>query len=88
MAVRGETMPHGARLGMTVEAGGLDWFRRLWQWLRGVSTHGRQIGPVSQYGTWDPRREQFKPLRAEAAVDLLAAQNGAAWSARIYNSSI
>ena len=88
MAVRGEVMMQETHVDMTREAGGPDWFQRLCQWFKGVSVRPRQIEPVSQYGTWDPRREQFTPLRAEAAADLLAAQYGAAWTTRIYAGSI
>jgi hypothetical protein len=73
---------------MRVEVGGLDWFQRLWHWFKGLLERPRHIGPVSRYGTWDPRREQFTPLRAEAAADLVAAQHGSAWVARIYGGSI
>ena len=88
MRVRGEVLTSGTRLDTTIAAGGLDWFQRLYQWFRGMAVRHRHIDPVSQYGTWDPHREQFKPLRAEAAADLLAAQHGAAWATRIYGGSI
>lgn len=88
MSVRGEVMTQTRRVDMTVEAGGLDWFQRLCQWFKSVSARNRRIDPVSQYGTWDPCREQFKPLHAEAAADMLAAQYGAAWTARFYGGSI
>lgn len=88
MAVRGETMPRGARVGARVEAGGLDWLRHLWRWFKPGSAREREIGAMSQYGTWDPERERFRPMRADAAADLVAAQYGSTWSARIYGSSI
>jgi hypothetical protein len=43
---------------------------------------------VSQYGVWDSRREKYRPLHAESAMDLEAAHHGISWSARIYSASI
>jgi hypothetical protein len=88
MPVHGETMARGSHLGMTVEAGTLDWFQRLARWFKRASRHEQPTAAISSYGVWDPRRERFTPLRADAAADLVAVQYGPIWTARIYGGSI
>jgi hypothetical protein len=43
---------------------------------------------VSPYGSWDAQHERFRPMRAEAAADIVATQNGVLWSTQIYSISI
>jgi hypothetical protein len=43
---------------------------------------------VNRYGTWDATREQFHPLKADAAIDIEAARNGASWASKIYTASV
>jgi hypothetical protein len=88
MSVQGQAMTQTTEVGLTIEAGGLAWVQRLCQWFKGRAKNHRHSTEISQYGTWDPQREQFKPFRADAAIDLVAAQHGAYWSARIYSSWI
>jgi len=71
-----------------MDVGGLDWFQRVCQWFRSFTPRSREIGPVSRYGTWDATREQFQPLKAEAAMDIEAARNGASWASKIYTASV
>jgi hypothetical protein len=33
-------------------------------------------------------REQFQPLKAEAAMDIEAARNGASWASKVYTASV
>ncbi|MDQ3828650.1 MAG: hypothetical protein M3361_04935 [Candidatus Tectomicrobia bacterium] len=71
-----------------MDVGGLDWFQRVCQWFRSFTPRSREIGPVSRYGTWDATREQFQPLKAEAAMDIEAARNGASWASKVYTASV
>ena len=87
MRAHSHTIDHRPQIRVPV-AGGLDWLHRLYQWFQGLTRSPREIPPVSQYGTWDPERERFQPLRAEAALDLVIAQRGASWSTRLYNSTL
>jgi len=88
MRAHSQTMDQRPRVGVMVDVGGLDWFQRLRQWFKGLSPRRREIGPVSPYGTWDAQHERFRPLRAEAALDIVAAQGGVSWSSQIYNTSL
>lgn len=88
MRAHSETMTQGTRIGMPVRVSGLDWLQRIRQWFKSFRAPSADIAAVSQYGTWDAGREKYRPLKAEAAVDLVAAQYGHAWSAKIYSISI
>ena len=88
MRAHSQTIERTPQVGVSVNVGGLDWFQRLRQWFQSFTQRSRQIGPVSPYGTWDATHERFHPMKADAAVDLVAARNGASWSARIYGASM
>ena len=88
MRAHSETMIQGTRVGVPVPVSGLAWLQRLQQWFKSFHRPSAAIAEVSQYGTWDARREKYRPLQAEAAADLVAAQHGAEWSMRVYSSSI
>jgi hypothetical protein len=88
MRAHSETIAQRPRVGVSMDVGGVDWFHRLCQWFRSITQTQRQIGPVSLYRTWDAERERFRPMRAEAAADLLASQHGAVWLERIYSAHL
>jgi hypothetical protein len=88
MRAHTQTIAQRPQVGVRVNVDGLDWFQRLSQWFKSFAHRSRTIGPVSPYGTWDAKHEQFHPMRADAAVDIVAAQNGASWTSRIYSVSI
>jgi hypothetical protein len=88
MRAHSQTIDQRPQVRIPVHVGGLDWFHRLCQWF-GALTHGpREIPPVSPYGTWDPQRERFHQMQAEAALDIVASRSGMSWSTKIYNSTI
>jgi hypothetical protein len=88
MRAHSQTIDQRPQVRLTVEVSGLDWFHRLCRWIRVLTHSPRKIAPVNVYGTWDARRERFQQMRAEAAVDLVAAQSGALWAEKIYGASI
>jgi hypothetical protein len=88
MRAHSQTINYRAQVGVRANVGGLDWFQRLCQWFKGLTSRSRELGPVNRYGTWDATREQFHPLKAEAALDIEAARNGASWASKIYTASI
>ena len=88
MRAHSPTIDQRPQMGVTVDVGSLDWLHRLYQWLRGLTHGSREIPPVSAYGTWEPERERFHPMRAEAALEMVISQRGASWSTQLYNSSL
>jgi hypothetical protein len=88
MPAHSQTIDQRARVNVKVDVAGVDWFQRVRQWFRGFSRRSRPREPLSPYGTWDPKREQFHQLQADAAADLIAARNGVSWATKTYSVSI
>jgi hypothetical protein len=88
MRAHSQTIDQRPQVGVRVNVGGLDWLQRLCQWFRSFSYAPRPIAPVGSYGTWDAKREQFQQMKADSAIDLVAARNGVSWATRIYGASL
>lgn len=88
MRAHSQTIAPRPQVGVTMDVGGLDWFQRLCEWFSGRLHGPRKIASVSAYGTWDAERERFRQMRADAAADIVAAQNGTVWTEQIYSASI
>ena len=88
MRAHSQTIDRRSQIGVPVGVGGLDWLHRLYQWFQSLSHSCVGSSPVSAYGTWEPKRERFQPLRADAALDIVISQRGAAWSTQLYNSGL
>jgi hypothetical protein len=88
MRAHSQTIDQRPQVNIKVDIAGLDWFQRLRLWFRGFSRHSPGNEPLSLYGTWDPKREQFHQLQADAAADLIAARNGVSWATKIFSVSI
>jgi hypothetical protein len=88
MRAHSQTIAQRPPVRVPVQVGGLDWLHRLYRWFSALSHGPREIRPVSPYGTWDAQRERFQPMRAEAALDIVASQRDMLWSTKIYNSAI
>jgi hypothetical protein len=87
MRAHSQTFDHRSQIRVPV-AGGLDWLHRLYQWFQGLTRSSQEAPSVSAYGTWEPKRERFQPLRADAAFDIVIAQRGASWSTQLYNPTL
>jgi hypothetical protein len=88
MRAHSETMTQGTHLGMPAQVSGLGWLQRLRQWVKSFVGPSAEIPTVSRYGIWDAQREVYRPLKADAARDLEAAQHDVSWSVNIYSLSI
>jgi hypothetical protein len=78
----------GVRVNVRENVRELDWFQRLVEWFRSFGYEPQLTEPMSPYGTWDARREQFSQMKSDAAVDLVAARHGISWASKIYSASI
>jgi hypothetical protein len=88
MRAHSPTIDQRPQIGVSVGVGGMDWLHRLYQWVRALTHSSQEILHVSSYGTWEPERERFQPMRTDAALDIVIAQRGALWSTQLYNSSL
>jgi hypothetical protein len=88
MRAHSQTIDRRMPVRVPVQVGSPDWLHRLFQWFKVLTDRPRQIAPVSPYGTWDAQRERFEPMRADAALDIVASRSGVLWSTKIYNSTL
>jgi hypothetical protein len=88
MRAHSHTIDRRSQLGGPVSVGGLDWLHRLYQWFQSLGRSSRKTPPMSSYGTWEPKRERFQPLRSEAALDIVISQRGLSWSTQLYSSGL
>jgi hypothetical protein len=88
MRAHSQTLDQRPRVSVKVNLVGLDWFQRICLWFGSFSHRSRPHAPLSLYGTWDPKREQFHPMNADAAADLIAARHGVSWATKIYSVSV
>jgi hypothetical protein len=88
MPAHSQTIAQRPPVNVKVDVARLDWFQRVRLWFRGFSRRPPLNEPLSLYGTWDPKRERFHQLQADAAADLIAARNGMSWATKIYSVSI
>jgi hypothetical protein len=86
MRAHSQTIDHRPQIRVPV-AGGVDWLHRLYQWFQSLTCSSQEV-PLGSYGTWEPKREQFRPFRADAALDIVIAQRGASWSTQLYNPTL
>jgi hypothetical protein len=87
MRAHSQTIDHRPQMGVAT-VGGLDWLHRLYQWFKGLAHSSDGIPPLSPYGTWEPERERFQPLRTDAALDIVISERGPSWATQLYNSSL
>ena len=88
MPVHSPTMAQRPRVSVKVNNHAFEWFDHICRWVGTFFHPSRHHQPVCFYGTWDARREQYHGMKADAAIDLVAAQKGGAWSSQIYGMSL
>ncbi len=88
MRAHSPTIAQRPQLGVSVGVGDVDWLHRFYQWFRSLTQNSRESLPVGSYGTWEPERERFQPMRADAALDIVISRRDVSWSTQLYNSSL
>jgi hypothetical protein len=71
-----------------VNSRAFEWFDQICRWFRTFFHPSRPNQAPVVYGTWDARHEQYRELKADAALDLVAAQKGGSWASHIYGMSL
>ena len=86
MAAHGQTITWGSHAGRKAQNSG--WLQRLRQWFADRAASNGEVTSVAFYGSWDSKREKFRPSTAESALDHVAAQGGQSWSITIHNAGL
>jgi hypothetical protein len=87
MAAHGHTVTWGSHAGHDSGSLRWHWLQRIGQWLAGHNPSYGHGSTMSGYGIWDSRGEQWRPFKAESALDHAAAQRGPSWSITMYNAA-
>ena len=88
MPIDSPPIAHRPRVSVKVTSAAFNWFDHICRWFRTFLHHSLHNKPVGFYGTWDATREQYHEMKADAAIDLVAARKGGSWSSQIYGMSL
>ena len=88
MPVHSPTIADRPRASVKINTPAAEWFDHICRWLETFFHPSRPSQPPAVYGTWDARCERYREMKADAAIDLVAAQKGGSWSSQIYGMSL
>jgi hypothetical protein len=75
MSAHGHTTVWGTHIGIGRASDGKSWYQQIWdRWTAyKAARHDAKLATLRAH--WDARREALKPCRADAAVDMVAAEH-------------
>ena len=88
MSTRGHIMTWGSHVGTQTQQARGHWFQRIQQWVAKRTARRSEAAVMPLYGSWDPQREQFRPLTAESALEQAAAQGGQTWFITMHGATL
>ena len=71
MHANGRTATWGTHIGVGRASGSTGWYLQLKEWWTAHQALRREARLAALSARWDARRETLKPLRADAASDLV-----------------
>jgi len=80
----GQATVWGTPVGLDRAREGAGWRQQLRQWWGARREAHRRATLAALYHCWDPQRETFRPRRAEAALEMAAAQAGLSVATMLY----
>jgi hypothetical protein len=88
MSTHGHIMTWGSPVGTQTPQARGHWFQRIQQWVANRTARRSEAAVMTLYGSWDPQREQFRPLTAASALEQAAAQSGQAWLLTMHGAAL
>jgi hypothetical protein len=73
MAAHGNTTVWGTHSDIGRVRSGTRWYKQLRDWWKAHKRASQEVGFASLDRCWDAKREVYKPLRAEAAMEMAIA---------------
>jgi hypothetical protein len=78
----------GTHIGIGRAKGGAGWFQQLKDWWQAHKTARQQAKLATLKACWDAHRELVRPLRAEAAVEMVAPQHAFSTALMLYGMTV
>ena len=88
MLAHGQTMTWGTHVGRSVQNVRGNWLQRFRHWLTGRPVGSMEASSMAVYGDWDGRREQFRPLRVQSALEHEAGRGGQSWTITLHSATL
>jgi hypothetical protein len=88
MRAHGQATVWGAHVGVGRARGGASWYQQLRDWWQAHKTARQQARHTALNACWDAERETVRPLRAEAAPDIVAAQGAFSVATQLYGLTL
>jgi hypothetical protein len=88
MLAHGQTMTWGTHVGRSMQNVRGNWLQRFRHWLTGRSVSRMETPAMAVSGAWDRRREQFRPLRVQSALEHEAARGGQSWTITLHSATL
>jgi hypothetical protein len=76
---------HATVWGTHTGTGCASWYQQLKEWWAARTSARRQAKLSALKTCWDPEHEAFKPLRAEAAIEMAIAQGALSMATQPYS---
>lgn len=88
MRSHGHATVWGTHVGVGRARGGASWYEQLKEWWASHKAARRETRLAALNACWDAKREAIRPLRADAAPDMVAAQHAFSTAILLYGLSI
>jgi hypothetical protein len=88
MRSHGHATVWGTHVGVDRARDGAGWYQRLQEWWATHQATRRQAKLEALNAYWDAKREAVRPLRAEAALEMVAAQGAFSTATKLYGLSV
>ncbi len=84
----GHTTVWGTPIGASRAGSGAGWYQQLRQWWETHKLTRRQAKLAVRDAYWDAQREAVRPMRADAAPEMVAAQHAISTVTMLYGLTI
>ncbi len=88
MPAHGNATVWGSHIGAGRASHGGGWYQQLRDWWQAHKTARQQVRHTALNACWDAERETVRPLRAEAAPDMVAAQGAFSVATQLYGLTL
>jgi hypothetical protein len=88
MRTHGHTTTWGTHIGVSRAKLGGGWYHEIKEWWATHQAARREARRAALNARWDATRERLKPLRAEAAADMVAAEHAFSTAITVYSLAL